>query len=199
MCWPLYLEKFFFWKNFLRGILCLRWKHLLLKKDLHLAAVLPFWDCFKQNSGFEVPWNTLVVWMRLPIHDSRLGYLSVQFSSVPPSCPTTWDPLDGSTPSLLVHHQLLEFTQTHITFGSPLMQGWSPLEPQLILASVFYLIAHFVQAADFGFNSLYTGRSSKTKFKIFKIGKRPQDKRVSVLSNFSGFLSSLQFWPSNSW
>ena len=53
------------------------------KKDLHLAAVLPFWDCFKQNSRFEVPWNTLVVWMRLPIHDSRLRYLSVQFSSVP--------------------------------------------------------------------------------------------------------------------
>ena len=127
------------------------------------------------------------------------GAGSVQFSSVPQLCPTIWDPMDCSTPSLPVHHQLLEFTQTHITFGSPLMQGWSPLEPQLILARVSYLIAHFVEAADFGFNSLYAGRHSKNKFKTFKIGKRPQDKRDSVLSNFSGFLSSLQFWPNNSW
>ena len=45
------------------------------KKDLHLALVLPYWDCFKQNSRFEVPWNAQVVWMRLPIYDSKLGYI----------------------------------------------------------------------------------------------------------------------------
>lgn len=28
-----------------------------------------------KNPRLEVPWNTQVVWMRLPIHDSRLGYL----------------------------------------------------------------------------------------------------------------------------
>ena len=38
---------------------------------------------------------------------------SVQFSSVTQSCPTLCDPMDCSTPSLPVHHQLLEFTQTH--------------------------------------------------------------------------------------
>ena len=37
---------------------------------------------------------------------------SVQFSSVAQSCPTLCDPM--STPGLPVHHQLLEFTQTHI-------------------------------------------------------------------------------------
>ena len=39
--------------------------------------------------------------------------LSIQFSSVAQSCPTFCDPMDCSTPGLPVHHQLLEFTQTH--------------------------------------------------------------------------------------
>ena len=36
---------------------------------------------------------------------------SVQFSSVAQSCPTLCDPMNCSTPGLLVHHQLWEFTQ----------------------------------------------------------------------------------------
>ena len=38
---------------------------------------------------------------------------SVQFTSVAQSCPTHCDPMNRSTPGLPVHHQLLEFTQTH--------------------------------------------------------------------------------------
>ena len=38
--------------------------------------------------------------------------LSVQFSSVAQSCPTLCDPMNCSTPGLLLHHQLPEFTQT---------------------------------------------------------------------------------------
>ena len=36
----------------------------------------------------------------------------LQFSSVAQSCPTLCDPMNRSTPGLLVHHQLPEFTQT---------------------------------------------------------------------------------------
>ena len=36
-----------------------------------------------------------------------------QFSSVQ-SCPTLCDPMNRTTPGLPVHHQLPEFTQTHI-------------------------------------------------------------------------------------
>ena len=36
------------------------------------------------------------------------------FSSVAQSCPTLCDPMDHSTPGLTVHHQLPEFTQTHV-------------------------------------------------------------------------------------
>ena len=38
----------------------------------------------------------------------------VQFSSVAQSCPTLSDPMNCSTPGLPVHHQLPEFTQTHV-------------------------------------------------------------------------------------
>ena len=42
------------------------------------------------------------------------GGSSVQFSSVTQSCLNLCDPTDNSTPGLPVHHQLLEFTQTHV-------------------------------------------------------------------------------------
>ena len=37
-----------------------------------------------------------------------------QFSSVTQLCPTHCDPMNPSTPGLPVHHQLPEFTQTHV-------------------------------------------------------------------------------------
>ena len=40
--------------------------------------------------------------------------VSVQFSSVAQSCPTLCDPVNRSTSGLPVHHQLPEFTQTHV-------------------------------------------------------------------------------------
>ena len=38
----------------------------------------------------------------------------IQFSSVTQSCLTLCDPMNYSTPGLSVHHQLPEFTQTHV-------------------------------------------------------------------------------------
>ena len=39
---------------------------------------------------------------------------SVQFSSVAQLSPTLCNPINRSTPGLPVHHQLPEFTQTHV-------------------------------------------------------------------------------------
>ena len=39
---------------------------------------------------------------------------SLQIRSVTQSCPTLCYPMNRSTPGLPVHHQLLEFTETHI-------------------------------------------------------------------------------------
>ena len=43
-----------------------------------------------------------------------LGLSSDQMRSVTQSCPTLCDPMNRSTPGLPVHHQLPEFTQTHV-------------------------------------------------------------------------------------
>ena len=50
-----------------------------------------------------------------------------QFSLVIQSCPTLCDPMNRSTPGLPVHHQLLEFTQTHVHRVSDAIQPSHPL------------------------------------------------------------------------
>ena len=52
---------------------------------------------------------------------------SVQFSSVTQSCPTLCNPMNHSTPGLPVHHQLPEFTQTHVHWVSDAIQPSHPL------------------------------------------------------------------------
>ena len=52
---------------------------------------------------------------------------SAQLSSVAQSCPTLCDPMNRSTPGLPVHHQLPEFTQTHVHRVSDAIQ---PSHPQ---------------------------------------------------------------------
>ena len=57
---------------------------------------------------------------------------SVQFSSVAQPCPTLCDPMNRSMPVLPVHHQLLEFTQTHVHRVSDAIQpSHPPLSPSL--------------------------------------------------------------------
>ena len=45
------------------------------------------------------------------------------------SCPTVCDPMDCSMPGLSVHHQLPEFTQTHVCGGGGAIQPSPPLLP----------------------------------------------------------------------
>ena len=54
-------------------------------------------------------------------------YGSVHFSSVAQSCPTLCDPMDHSMPGLPVHHQLPEFTQTHVHRVGDAIQPSHPL------------------------------------------------------------------------
>ena len=54
------------------------------------------------------------------------GFLQ-QLSSVTQSCPTLCDPVNCSTPGLLVHHQIPEFTQTHIHWVGDAIQPSHPL------------------------------------------------------------------------
>ena len=55
------------------------------------------------------------------------AFLLFFFSSVTQSCPTLCDPMNRSTPGLPIHHQLPEFTQTHIHRVSDAIQPSHPL------------------------------------------------------------------------
>ena len=57
----------------------------------------------------------------------KKAFSSVQFSSVAQSCPTLCDAMNRSTPGLPVHHQPLEFTQTHIHRVGDAIQPSHPL------------------------------------------------------------------------
>ena len=52
---------------------------------------------------------------------------SVQFNSVTQLCPTLCNPMNRSTPGLPVHHQIPEFTQTHVHWVSDAIQPTHPL------------------------------------------------------------------------
>ena len=62
--------------------------------------------------------------------------LSVQISSVAQSCPTRCNPMNCSTPGLPIHHQLPEFTQTHIYRVGDAIQPSHPLSSPSPLPSI---------------------------------------------------------------
>ena len=58
-------------------------------------------------------------------------FIFMHFSSVTQSCPTLCNPMNHSTPGLPVHHQLPEFTQTHVH------QVGDAIQPSHLLSSPF--------------------------------------------------------------
>ena len=65
---------------------------------------------------------------------SNMHISFLQIRSVTQSCPTLCDPMNRSTPGLPVHHQLLEFTQTHVH------QVSDAIQPSLILCRPLLLL-----------------------------------------------------------
>ena len=72
-----------------------------------------------------------------------IEHSSVQFSSVAQLCLTLCDPVNRSTPCLPVHHQLLEFTQTHIHRVGDAIQPSILCCPLLLLPSIIPSIRVF--------------------------------------------------------
>ena len=68
---------------------------------------------------------------------SFFSYFSVEFSSVAQSCLTLCDLMNHSTPGLPVHHQLLEFTLTHVHRVSDAIHHLILCHPLLFPPSVF--------------------------------------------------------------
>ena len=70
-----------------------------MQKICHICLVLHIWTMI--SSYILLSWEVLII------------FLFHQFSSAAQSCPTLCNPMNCSTPGLLVHYQLLQFTQTH--------------------------------------------------------------------------------------
>ena len=92
------------------------------------TRLLCLWDFSGKNPGVDCHFllqgifltqgsNTHLHWQADSLPLSYLGSPGAKttlFSSVAQSCPTLCNPMNCSTPGLPVHHQLLEFTQTHV-------------------------------------------------------------------------------------
>ena len=100
----------------------------------------------------------------------------VQFSSVAQWCPTLWDLMKRNTSGLPVHHQLPEFTQTHIHWVRDAIQPShppsSPSPPALNLSQhqgLFKWVSSLNQVAkilEFSFN---IGTSNEHPGMIFRM------------------------------
>ena len=76
----------------------------------------------------EQIWREEIINLRHAEFELTMGHpSSVQFSSVTQSCPTLCDPMNRSMPGFPVHHQLPEFTQTHVHRVSDTIQTSHPL------------------------------------------------------------------------
>ena len=77
-------------------------------------------------------------------------------SSVAQSCPTLCNPMNRSMPGLPVHHQLREFTQTHV-------HGVGDATSHLILCRPFSSCPQSLsESVPFPMSQLFTGGSQNT-------------------------------------
>ena len=93
-----------------------------------------------------------------------MGFSSVQFSSVAQLCPTLCDPMNRSTPGLPVHHQLPEFTQTHIHRVSDAIQPSHPVIPFSSCPQSLPASEAFPMSQLFAWGGQSTGASALASF-----------------------------------
>ena len=103
---------------------------------------------------------------------------SVQFSSVAQSCLTICDPMNCSMPGLPVHHQLPEFTHTHVHRVSDAIQPSHPLSSPSPAPnpsqhqSLFFFPESFPMSQLFTWGGQSTGVSALASF----LPKNTQDR-----------------------
>ena len=101
---------------------------------------------------------------------------SVQFSSVAQSCPTLCDPMNHSMPGLPVHHQLQEFTQTHIHQVCDVIQPSHPLSsPSSPAPSSLPALESFPMSQLFACGGQSIGASASASASASVLPKNTQD------------------------
>ena len=91
-----------------------------------------WWGCGKKENLIPCWWvcklvEPLLKTVRKFLEKLKIELPSDQFSSVAQSCPTLCDLMNCSMPGLPVHHQFLEFTQTHVHRVGDAIQPPHPL------------------------------------------------------------------------
>ena len=85
------------------------------------------WDRVEKSKNLSTSPTVSDVQTFWELNELPILLLSVQFSSVAQSCPILCSPMYHSTPGLPVHHQLPEFTQTHVHCVGDAIQLSHPL------------------------------------------------------------------------
>ena len=93
---------------------------LTLEKII-LSEICQIWK--EKHCMIPPIWNT----QNRQIHRDRKYVVHQGFSSVAQSCPTLCNPMNRSTQCLPAHHQLPEFTQTHVHRAGDAIQPSHPL------------------------------------------------------------------------
>ena len=89
---------------------------------------------------------------------------SVLFSSAAQSCPTLCDPMNRSTPGLPAHHQLPEFTQTHVHRVGDAIQPSHPVVPFSSCPQYLPASESFPMSRLFAWGGQSTGVSALASF-----------------------------------
>ena len=108
--------------------------HCDIQQGHHSSSVMVYW-----LMNWFLQWEKK--WMCL--ENVVIQFSSVQFSSVTQSCPILCNPMNHSTPGLPVHHQLPEFTQTHVHWIVMPSNHLILCRPLLLLPSIFPSIRVF--------------------------------------------------------
>ena len=84
-------------------------------------------DKMEWDTGMDFRLTKILKNLKWQVDEYSAYFISVQFSTFAQSCPTLCDPMNGSTPVLPIHHQLPEFTQTHVHCVDNAIQPSHPL------------------------------------------------------------------------
>jgi len=115
------------------SVLPIRWpkyRSILLLRCLLIVSGLLWlgWACFSLTLHIQL---SLLCCLLHPLYIIQnivsITHYSVQFSSVTQSCPTLGDATNYSMSGLPVHHELPEFTQTHLRQVGDAIQPSHPL------------------------------------------------------------------------
>ena len=107
--------------------------NITFSRFIHVIHMNPYSIVFlwpKKLHSMDIPLS--FIHTSVNRHSFKVAFSSVKFSSVDHSCLTLCDPMSCSTPGLPVHHQLPEFTQTHVhRVGDSIQPSHPLLSPSL--------------------------------------------------------------------